>query len=113
MLELAQVYCNYLVPKGLQPKKLVECLQSKRTPVALKLKTFVEDVEERWSGLETGYNAPIDSIQSLYRAIAQNRNEAGHPSGRRFEYEEAEAQLAMARVHAKRGLEWMRWLRGS
>jgi hypothetical protein len=113
MLELAQAYCNYLVSKSLQPKKLMACLQSKKTPVALKLKTFVEDVEGRWSGLETGYDAPIDSVQSPYRAIAQNRNEAGHPSGRRFEYDEAEAQLAMVRVHAKKGLEWMRWLRGS
>ena len=110
ILELATAYCTYLRSQGLNPVKLENLLPSPKASIYQKVKEFVSDVQQRGPIVFRGYDAPLSTIESLYHAIAQNRNEAGHPSGKRFEYDEAEAHVNMVRVHAKRALEWMQRL---
>jgi hypothetical protein len=87
MLDTADVFVNW---NGSPAEKLKEILENPRTFYVVKLEAFQKSLAAAKGSLppELSDNLDLD-VNAVIQLIRQTRNEAGHPTGRRIDREDA------------------------
>lgn len=99
-LEMAQASINWLESSG---AKLQEILNNPRQPYVVKFREFRKRIESRKNDLPDSLKDGMDlTFNSILDLLRENRNDAGHPTGRIILREDQYISLQMFSRYIKR-----------